>query len=281
MKNSKILAFGALLLLLAGASVLSQDARVDRATVPLSDPSRPATVEASSFRGNLTVTGFSGQNVIVEARVRTEALTQGEEEEREENEKARGMRLIQSGATGLTITEENNVVKIRIQAMSRAVDLDIQVPFNTSLKLNAMMGGTLTVEKVKGDHEIQNANGPVFLNDISGSAVAASYNGELTVTFDSITPDKPMSFTTMNGDVDVTFPAAFKADLKMKSMMGDIYSDYEVAINPRPQQAGTAEKDESGKYRVAFDKTIYGSINGGGAEFSFSTMRGSIYIRKK
>jgi DUF4097 and DUF4098 domain-containing protein YvlB len=281
MKNTKILAFGTLLLLLAGTAGLSQDARVDRATVPLSDPSRPVTLEASTFRGNLTVTGFNGQNVIVEARVRTGALTEGEEEEYEADEKTKGMRLIKSGSTGLTITEENNVVKVGVQAMSRAVDLNIQVPFNTHLKLSAMMDGRLTVERVKGDHEIQNSNGPVVLNDISGSAVAASYNGELTVTFDTITPDKPMSFTTMNGDVDVTFPATLKADLKMKSMMGDIYSDYEVDIKPTPQQTGTAEKDESGKYRVAFDKTIYGAINGGGAEFSFSTMRGNIYIRKK
>lgn len=280
MKNTKIFALGTLLLLLAVTSALSQDTRVDRATVPLSDPSRPATVEASTFRGNLTVTGFDGQNVIVEARVRTEALTE-EEEEREVDEKAKGMRLIRSGATGLSITEDNNVVKIGVQAMNRAIDLNIQVPFNTNLKLSAMMNGQLTVEKVKGDHEIQNANGPVSLRNISGSAVAASYNGELTVTFDSITPDKPMSFTTMNGDVDVTFPATLKADLKMKSMMGDIYSDYEVAIKPSPQKSTEESKDDTGKYKIAFDKTIYGSINGGGAELSFSTMRGNIYIRKK
>ena len=33
--------------------------------------------------------------------------------------------------------------------------------------------------------------------------------------------------------------------------------------------------------RIPLIKTIYGAINGGGAEFSFSTMRGNIYIRKK
>ncbi len=282
MKITKILTIGALLLFLAGAAAISQETGVDRATVPLSDPSQPAVVKASAFRGTITVTGYSGQNVIVEATVRTAALSEQEEEQdQEKNEKAKGMRLIRSAATGLTITEEDNVVGIRVQAMSQAVDLDIQVPFNTSLKLTAMAGGRIFVEKVKGDHEIQNNAGPVTLTDISGSVVAASMAGALTVTFDTISPDKPMSFTSMAGDVDVTFPATLKADLKMKSMMGDIYSDYEVAIKPTPQKVEKETKEDSGKYRVAFDKTIYGTVNGGGVEYSFSTMHGNIYIRKK
>ena len=282
MKNTKILTIGALLLFLAGAAAISQEAGVDRATVPLSDPSRPAVVKATAFRGTITVTGYSGQNVVVEATVRTAALSEQEEEEdQEQNEKAKGMRLISSAATGLSITEEDNVVGIRVQSMNRAVDLNIQVPFNTSLKLSALAGGKILVEKVTGDHEIQNNAGPVTLTNISGSVVASSLAGALTVTFDKITPDKPMSFTSMAGDVDVTFPASLKADLKMKSMMGDIYSDYEVAIKTTPQKMEKETEEDTGKYRVSFDKTIYGSVNGGGAEFSFSTMHGDIYIRSK
>jgi hypothetical protein len=282
MKKTQILAIGSLLLLLSATSALSQEASVDRATVPLSDPSQPAVVKASAFRGTITVTGYSGQNVVVEAKVRTEALSEQEEEQdQEQNEKAKGMQLIRSAATGLAITEENNVVGIRVQSMNLAVDLDIQVPFNTSLKLTALAGGQILVENVTGDHEIQNNAGPVTLTNISGSVVAASMAGALTVTFETITPDKPMSFTSMAGDVDVTFPATLKADLKMKSMMGDIYSDYEVAIKPKPQKVEKESEEDTGKYRVSFDKTIYGSINGGGAELSFSTMHGSIYIRRK
>lgn len=282
MKKTKIFTIGVLLLFLAGAAVISQEAGVDKATVPLSDPSRPAVVKASAFRGTITVTGYSGQNVVVEATVRTAELSEQEEEkDQEQNQKAKGMRLIRSAATGLAITEEDNVVGIRVQSMSQAVDLDIQVPFNTSLKLMGMAGGEILVKKVTGDHEIQNNAGPVTLTDISGSVVASSLAGELTVTFDKITPDKPMSFTSMAGDVDVTFPATLKADLKMKTMMGDIYSDYEVAIKPTPQKVEEETEEDTGKYRVSFDKTIYGTVNGGGAEFSFSTMHGSIYIRRK
>src|ERR1022692_3731704 len=42
----------------------------DRVNVPLSDPSRPAVVHASLMNGGITVTGYNGKEVIVEARHR-------------------------------------------------------------------------------------------------------------------------------------------------------------------------------------------------------------------
>jgi hypothetical protein len=35
------------------------------------------------------------------------------------------------------------------------------------------------------------------------------------------------------------------------------------------------------KFEVKFDRTTYGTINGGGVEASFSTLNGRIVIRKK
>jgi DUF4097 and DUF4098 domain-containing protein YvlB len=264
-------------ILIAGVStmVLAQEGRVDRATVPFSDPSQPGLVKVQAFRGSITVTGHSGKEVMVEARVRGEVL-----QEQESSEKAKGMRLIRSNASGLTITEEDNVMSIGSQAMKYAVDISVQVPVRTSLKLGAFNNGNIAVEKVTGEIEVNNHNGSIDLADISGSVVANTFNGGLTVTFASITPDKPMSFSTWNGDVDVTLPTALKADFKMHSEQGDIYSDFDVQIKPLPQKQ-EAEKGEGGKYRIAFDKTVYGSVNGGGPEFTFKTFNGDIYIREK
>ncbi|MGA2724621.1 MAG: hypothetical protein ABSG79_19710 [Bryobacteraceae bacterium] len=36
-----------------------------------------------------------------------------------------------------------------------------------------------------------------------------------------------------------------------------------------------------GKFRVRTDRTIYGQINGGGAEASFQTFNGRITLRKR
>ncbi|MGA3043748.1 MAG: hypothetical protein ABSF54_23495, partial [Bryobacteraceae bacterium] len=45
----------------------------DHVNVPLTDPSRPAVVHASLMNGGITVTGYSGKDVIVEARPRHDA----------------------------------------------------------------------------------------------------------------------------------------------------------------------------------------------------------------
>jgi hypothetical protein len=37
---------------------------------------------------------------------------------------------------------------------------------------------------------------------------------------------------------------------------------------------------DQGRYRIEVDKTINGSINGGGAEIELRTRNGNIYLRK-
>ena len=96
---------GLFLLLAAATLALAQEGRVDRATVPFSDPSTPGTVKVTVFRGGITVTGYSGKEVTVEARVRSSTI---QEQEKEVDEKAKGMRLIRSSASGLYVTEDGN-----------------------------------------------------------------------------------------------------------------------------------------------------------------------------
>ncbi|MBV9308345.1 MAG: hypothetical protein JOZ45_19525 [Acidobacteriaceae bacterium] len=40
-------------------------------------------------------------------------------------------------------------------------------------------------------------------------------------------------------------------------------------------------RQPDGTYHLRFDRTLRGTINGGGPEFQFTTFNGQIYIRKK
>src|SRR5579859_1416069 len=73
----------------------------DHVSVPLSDPARPAFVKAHLLNGGITVKGYEGKEVIVEARVRAP-----EDGDRENN----GMRRIPINTTGLEVEEDNNKV---------------------------------------------------------------------------------------------------------------------------------------------------------------------------
>src|SRR5262249_40999821 len=89
----------------------------DRVAVPLTDPSRPVSLRASLINGGITVKGYEGKDVIVEARSRSGASSPAE-----------GMRRITISSTGLSVEEENNTVKVGADSHSRSIDLSIQVP---------------------------------------------------------------------------------------------------------------------------------------------------------
>jgi DUF4097 and DUF4098 domain-containing protein YvlB len=242
----------------------------DRVSVNLSDPSRPALVKASLVNGGITVKAYDGKEVVVEARARN----------RESARSDSNMKRIVVSSTGLSVEEENNEVRISTDSYMRAVDLTISVPAHTSLKLSAVNSGDIVVTGVDGELDVNDVNGSVTLNNVSGSAVAHALNGRLLATFTRVN-QKPMAFSSLNGDIDITFPADLKANLSLKSDRGEIFSDFDVQVQASaPQQTIEDGRKNGGKYKVRIDKTVHGTINGGGPEYQFTNFNGGIYIRK-
>jgi DUF4097 and DUF4098 domain-containing protein YvlB len=131
---------------------------------------------------------------------------------------------------GLSVEEENNVVTVRMQrAQSRG--LVISVPPDTSLKLRTM-NGEIAVEGVKGELDVRQHERQITLTNVSGSVLANTMNGAMKVTMDSVDPGKPLSFSSMNGTIDVTLPADFKANVKLRTDHGKIYSDFDFKLGP-------------------------------------------------
>src|SRR5215472_1986536 len=255
----------------AAAPARSQaQAGADHVSVTLSDPARPALVKASLVSGGITVKAYDGKEVVVDARARNHDSSRSDS----------NMKRIIISSTGLSVEEENNEVRINTDSYMRAVDLTISVPFHTSLKLSAVNSGDIVVTGVDGELDVNDVNGSVTLNNVSGSTVAHALNGRVLVTFNRIN-QKPMAFSSLNGDIDVTFPADLKANLSLKSDRGEIFSDFDVQVQASaPQQTVEDDRKNGGKYRVKIDKTVHGTINGGGPEMQFTNFNGSIYIRK-
>src|SRR5437764_8966774 len=242
----------------------------DRVSVNLSDPARPALVKASLVNGGITIKGYDGKEVVVEARARN----------RESSRSDSNMKRIVVSSTGLSVEEENNEVRISTDSYMRAVDLTISVPVHTSLKLSAVNSGDIVVTGVDGELDVNDVNGSVTLNNVSGSAVAHALNGRLLASFTRVN-QKPMAFSSLNGDIDVTFPADLKANLSLKSDRGEIFSDFDVQVQASaPQQTVEDGRKDGGKYVVKIDKAVHGTIGGGGPEMQFTNFNGSIYIRK-
>ena len=265
--------FAVAALLTVLAPLLTAQAPDNRIAVPC-DPTRPANLRAHLVNGSITVKGGDVKEIVVEARVRGGEESHGDK-------RAEGMKRIPMTSTGLNIEAENNNVRISTDSYQRTVDLTITVPVHTSLSLHTVNDGNILVSGVDGEFDINDVNGEVDLKNIGGSVVAHALNGHVLVTFNRIDPQKPMAFSSLNGDIDVTFPADLKANVSLRTDNGDVYSDFDVKVQPTaPQQTVEDDRGKGGKYRVKIDKNVRGTINGGGQEIQLKNFNGNIYIRK-
>ncbi len=265
------------ILMLLGAGLAWPQDSGDRITVPFSDPSRPHTLKVNIINGGITVKGYDGKEAIIESRGSSD-----NEEHRHEHPPrgAEGMKRITNTAMGLTAEEDDNVLTVGAHP-GHNVDLVIQVPVNTSLKLSCINDGDIVVDHISGEIEVDNTNGGVKLTNVSGSVIAHALNQNVVAKLNQVAPNKSMSFSSLNGDVDVTFPADTKARVKLKTDNGEIYTDFDIRLDAGGQKPVIEDgRANHGKYRVRVDHAMYGTINGGGPEFQFQTFNGNIYIRK-
>lgn len=233
----------------------------------------------SNETGNLDVNILYGSIKVVGSNVKDVIITVTSEQKKVEDSTKDGLKRIPNNSFGLTAKEENNHVKVRTDLSNKNVLLEIKVPQNFGLKLKAVNDGDIEVENVKGEMEINHVNGEVALTDVSGSAMVNTINGDIKANFKAITKNTPMAFTTFNGDVDVTLPADLKASVKMQSNMGEIFTDFDMAMK---KGAPKEEKNsEEGVYKISIEEWVHGDINGGGPEMTFKNFQGDIIIRKK
>lgn len=264
----------AIILFIYSTNALGQGGEKEELIVPLSSPGKPYKLKVSLFTGSIKVTGYTGDKIIINI--------EAEEEERRtrKSEKLEGGLKKISGTPSyeIKVVEENNDVSVSNRTMLGSINLEIKVPQSGILVLKTVNGKEVAVTSFKGEVEVNNVNGDIKLLDISGSAIANTVNGDLKATFSSVTSDKPMAFSTFNGDVNLSFPPTMKANLKMKTDQGEVFSDFEVAID---KTASTPVKSNTGgTYKIVKDAWVTGKINGGGAEVMVKSWGGDLYIRK-
>lgn len=256
--------------MLLTTSLWAQNDKTEQLTVPLSDPSKPYKLNVDLVQGSITVTGYEGKDIIITTQAG---------ERRKSSREAGGMRRLDGGsAADIRAEERNNKVTVSAE-MARMVNLIIKVPQNGgTLKLSTINGGNIVVNNVSGEMEVSNTNSGIKMTNVSGSVVANTTNGSVLVSFKSIDPRAAMAFTSFNGNVDVTFPAGLKANVKLKTDRGNIYTDFDVVNEARKPDVTRTAKD--GMYNLKIDDWVYGTIDGGGPELLMKTFNGNIYVRK-
>lgn len=240
-----------------------------RIVVPAPSGGRLRLVDIASSNASITVKTYDGRDVIVES---------GGARHRDNTHVPEGMHQIYIPARGIDVQQQGDTVTIRGRSASESIT--VTVPVETSLHLRSS-NGSVSVDGVHGEIDAETSNGSLRLMNVSGSVLANTHNSKITVSMDRVDPSKPSAFSTLNGSIEVTLPPDLKARMKMTTDNGSIYSDFDVTVS-----AGGATSQPNntsdGRYRLRFDRTVQGTINGGGgADLTFRTANGSIVIRKK
>ncbi len=247
-------------------------------TIPLSNPGEEGKLITHIIDGNITVTGYDGNEVIVTAIGTTKNSNwRNWKTEKKEKDSRDGMRKIVDNSLEFTVEEIDNTVKIKYRPGKWVIDFEVQVPRKFSVDLKTVNKGNIVVKNVDGTHEVSNTNGKITMNDIGGSVIADALNRDITITFTTIHQDTNMMFTSLNGDIDVSFPNSLKANVMARSDNGDVFTDFEMKTSKLQKNVKTSTRN--GVYRVSREKGVSGSINGGGADMKFKTLNGDILIR--
>jgi DUF4097 and DUF4098 domain-containing protein YvlB len=244
--------------------------------VPLSEPGKPVTLETHLLSGTIKVIGYDGKDVVIQIRVDSTK----ENEDRDDD--AQGMKRIgTTGGLDIRAEEHDNVVRINSGSLqNKQIWVTIKVPHNTAkVDVGSVNGGDVEVSDVSGKIEISNVNGAIRATGISGSVVANTVNGDVIVRFKSVDASASMAFSSLSGKIDVTLPADTKANLKLKSGKGDIFSDFDVDVDKSQPKLETRNEDHY--HEIKIDEWVHGKINGGGQEIMMQSTFGSIYIRNK
>lgn len=288
---------------LSGGALLAQGSS-QQITIPLSEPGKPYTLDAHLFHGFVKVSAYDGKDIVVDliadsGRPEKLLVIDGmrkngkdnvvgmiEDSGRPESPAAGGMRKIGGGSFDFDAQEDHNNVTLSASQSHSLRGIRVKVP-RTGGKL--MLGsvennGTgVTVDGVSGELEVNCVNGDVLLTDISGSAVVSTVNGRIKASFKSVKAETPMAFSNVSGLIDVTFPADQKANIKLKTDQGEIYTDFDAVIDKVQPKVITTTPDDGRSHhisRTSIENWVTGKINGGGPEIMMKTLSGNIFIRK-
>lgn len=246
-----------------------------------------AKLTIDNLSGGIAVTGYSGKEIRMEA-VRTVDADSAERYEAARREvkldisqQADALKILVDGPFRCHCNDGNNSIQWRGRSENGydvRYEFHLQVPYSTEVDLRTINHGDLMVEKVTGDFVLRNVNGGIELREAGGSGKATTVNGPVRATF-ARNPERELGFKSVNGKIDLSFPDGLKAEVRLKTLNGGMFTDFEAEAAPLAAAASTEQSN--GRFVYRRDHSAAVRIGGGGPALTLETLNGNIYIRKR
>ena len=257
----------ALTLLSLVAPALAQQPQV--INVPLSRPGDPIFVEIDIMSARIEVIGEDREDAMFEVTVADgdrKIVTPS------------GTQSLKGGGYSIEIEEDDNEISFDMDWRVNKVTVIARIPRNADVELQTVNDGEIIVSNLIGNLELYNTKGPITARNISGSVIAESVNDTIDLGFVSLDPDNASSMESINGDLILGLPEGVGVTTQLDTSQGEIYSDFEVEVQPSEQVVEREDYDEG--VSIYIESVIVAKINGGGPIVRMKSLQGDINIRK-
>lgn len=149
----------------------------------------------------------------------------------------------------------------------RGRDNDTSVEFTVALPAGVKLvassvNGELQIAGATGEVEASTVNGGIEASSSGGPVHATTVNGSIVVKMRELGTDD-LDFSTVNGSIEVWVPGDLDAQVDMRTVNGRVESDFPMTVSGRLNP-----------------RRINATIGKGGRRLHFSTVNGSVELRK-
>ncbi len=142
-----------------------------------------------------------------------------------------------------------------------SVEFLVRLPAGVKLAVSSVNGG-LDISGATSEVDASTVNGGIEATSSGGPVRANTTNGSITVRMNEV-GNEDLEFETVNGSVEVWVPGNLNAEVDMRTVNGRVSSDFPMTLSGRINP-----------------RSIRAKIGDGGRRLRFSTINGSIELRK-
>jgi len=216
--NTSLILYSALALAPLGFAQAAEST----SAIAFSDPSKPGTLKVRVWHGDVTIRGADVNQISVKASADSAEPTPRKD----------GMRVL-STSSGYSFSEKGNVVTLEYSPegwTEGSAEFEVTVPRSTNVIVADSVHGDVDCSGVTGDIEVRTVHGDVKLEDVSSGALVETVKGDISVTIKSLALSKPLSFTSMSGEVVIHAPEDLKASVRFRTHRGLILTNFDDKI---------------------------------------------------
>ena len=283
MKYSHLIALSSFLFSIAQAQNWKVEKKEEiRQTLKFPNPAAAKAVEVDNVNGSITLVGYEGRELELVAHKIIYARTEEKAQEARED-------------VTLDISTRGNSIRLYVDGPFRSKDgsvnyrggrhsgyevnfaFELKVPRDTDFFLKTVNDGEITVTEVAGEYEVENINGGIVMNAVSGAGRVYALNADVKVLFKN-NPIAGSYFGSLNGDVEISFRPELSADLRFKTFNGEVFTDFPVTTLG---SGAPSRERHKGKNVYKYDKAFKVRVAAGGPELDFDAFNGDIRVIKQ